>query len=292
MLRAPERTPPAKAEALLEAHGWQLPPIARREGGLWMLPSGRIDGMREEARREGRRAALELPYDVNPLLPLYATPPQPAASSQTAEDGLCTGRLPTVECRGDGKLPPAAQSLIAQGMACVLRGSALFPAGCSRWSQAEFLRTELARTRCHVLVAKAASKRFKYWRDEAEPSTMDRVPGGYAFKPPLSQQYMGGGEFFERSANAASGECVYLQHTLLQSDPQQPVGKLLPQGGHIGQNIMSDLSGAGGGINHPLLSAIASAGKFGPAQRCQLFVGGAPWRWWPPLAATAVAASW
>lgn len=292
MLRAPSRTPTASASAdrLCERRtDWQLPQLARREGGLWLVSSGDIDRLLSEAKLAGRARALATPYDESSLTPLYARAPEQPTTARggtaapAAESVLCSGRLPSFDCAGEqataaagpGRLPPKARELISQEMGCVLRQCALFPPGRSRWSRADFLRRELRDSRCHVLVTDSkaeVAKRFKYWRDERDPSQADRVPGGYAFRPPLTQTFMGGEQFFARSAKAAADrrECVYLQHTLLQASPQVASGALSPTG-PVGGEMARDLST---GFDQSLLGALAQAGRFGPAARCQLFVGG------------------
>ena len=42
----------AGAAALVESHGWQLPQLARREGGLWLLSAAAIDSLRHNAAGE------------------------------------------------------------------------------------------------------------------------------------------------------------------------------------------------------------------------------------------------
>ena len=278
-LRAPERTSNAAetADRLVEEAGWPLPQLARREGGLWMIPSSRITQLKSEARFAGRGAALDAPYDRSPLLPLYATAPGLNKAASLAEDALCTARLPDVDCQHRPGLPTKAKALIEQGMAVVLRGGAgsIFPAGVARWGDASFMDRELQHTRCHVLVSQPSSKwgekRFKYWRDEKEPSQADRVPGGYEFKPPIKQEHMPGAKFFARSRKAVgaagSGETLYLQHTLLSPD-QNRNGQLSPTGS-FGSELSRDLSS----IDGSRIAAICTAGGFGPPARCQLFVG-------------------
>ena len=158
----------AKLGDLVEAHGWALPDIARREGGLWLLSAATIDRLRGEAKTAGRSEMLRQPYETSPLLPLYAVAPSCVTSAATAEDALCAvGQLPTVEWPSvppqDGLLPGKAQSLIGAGMACVLQGSGLFKAGVERWGSANFLSSQVQML-CHVLVAVKESKRFKYYR--------------------------------------------------------------------------------------------------------------------------------
>ena len=249
---------------------------------MWLHSADVIARMRMEAQNEGRGAALSAPYDESCLASHYAKPPHsvPVTAAALAETALCTGRLPTVDCDGASALPPPARGAIEKEMACVLRRCGVFPAGLERWCRADFLRRELAQTSCHVLVGDRSRKRFKYWRDESNPAQQDRVPGGYAFRPPIRQEFMSGLAFFERSARAGSTECVYLQHTLLQgSGPGvQPAagqaggggaGGLVPAG-HFGAEMMRDL---GQRLDHNFLSAVAQAGRFGAPARCQLFVG-------------------
>lgn len=107
--------------------------------------------------------------------------------------------------------------------------------------------------------------------DETDKRKMDRVPGGYAFTPPVRSEHMSMSEFFARSRRASGRECVYLQHALMGSDPQGNKPGLHPSGS-MGEQMMSDLAS---GLNHRLLGSIAECGRFGPAQRCQLFVGAA-----------------
>jgi hypoxia-inducible factor 1-alpha inhibitor (HIF hydroxylase) len=213
---------------------------------------------------------------------LYAAASEPggpasADPSLPAGEALCAGRcLPTFACdRGKGgartgakHLPASAASLLSSGMACVLRGSGLFTAGVERWGRAEFLADQLKGESCHTLVAAANRKRFKYWRDEHDASRADRVPGGYTFSPPLEQVYMGMRSFLRRSWAAASTECVYMQQTLLQPTPESG-GRLVPAT-PLGGQMARDLSV---NLDADLLGEIASAGAFGPPQRCQLFVG-------------------
>ena len=206
----------AASDRLLEAHGWPLPQLALREGGLWLLSADAIERMRNEAVQAGRSRALDAPYDESPLAPLYARPATTVGASEHddtlfAGDALCTGRLP--ECslghepqrmtaRGlssssssstamaaETQLPAQSAALLKAGMACVLRGAGLFTAGVERWGDADFLSSQLLQP-CHTLVSAANRKRFKYWRDEGDARTADRVPGGYRFTPPVKAEHL------------------------------------------------------------------------------------------------------
>ena len=164
---------PGDLACLADAHGWSLPPLARREGGLYALPAQGIVKLRHEAALAGRSHLLALAYEDSSLLaPLYAAPPQ--ASSDV-------GALPTFDMAATGSaVPPAAVEMLGSQMACVFRRTRIFPAACDKWCRPEYLSAQL-RLSCHVLVAPAARKRFKYHVDLR--TAPDRVPADYAFTP-------------------------------------------------------------------------------------------------------------
>jgi hypoxia-inducible factor 1-alpha inhibitor (HIF hydroxylase) len=270
----------ASADQLAEAHGWQLPQLARREGGLWLLSAAAIRSLWDTASRSGRESALRAEYHESPLARFYTGGGSSACSAADgtfAGDVLCRDcSLPTMSL-GHGEqggptssptqLPGEAAQLLRQGMACVFRHAGLFPPGVERWGGAEFLGSQL-KLRCHTLVSPANRKRFKYWRDESDLRTADRVPGGYEFTPPVRAEHLAIHDFLVRSREATHKECVYLQQTLLTPDPQGS-GRLVPAG-PIGELMAADLTG---GLNAQLLGQIVQAGSFGQPSRCQLFVG-------------------
>jgi hypoxia-inducible factor 1-alpha inhibitor (HIF hydroxylase) len=261
--------PLATLASYAEAHGWTLPPIAQRQGSLYNLKASQIELMRTEAAASGRGALLERAYNDPLTVAPHPGPAQLGHSSAdaTTAEALCNGLLPTFDLRSGGALPAAAAKLLEGASAVVLQSSGLFPAGVEKWRHADYLASQL-KLLCHVLIAPAAKKRFKYWTDFA--NAPDRVPGDYAFTAPLRSQHMPISRFFRLSADAAkTGECVYLQQALLQADPagQQPG---LQPAGPLGEGMTADLSR---GINYGMISAIAEAGKFGMPSRAQLFVG-------------------
>jgi len=252
---------PDALATLAEAHGWALPAIARREGGLYALSASAVAQLRKDALLAGRGQQLTLPYhEASPLKALYHVAPR---SSHT---GMPTsvGALPTFDLDGGGILPAPAAQLLSSQMACVLRASGAFPAGVAKWCRPEYLESQLRLT-CHVLIAPAHAKEFKYFTDLSK--AQDRVMADYAFTPPVRSEYMEVGRFFRRSHSAASTECVYLQQTLLAPDA---TGQGLAPAGSLGEDLMADVSRS---LNHRLLSAVAQAGRFGPPARAQLFLG-------------------
>lgn len=263
----------ANADELLELHGWPLPPLARREGGLWLLSAATIESLRSDAARSGRAKELRAPYELSAFAPLYDEIARGKLEDLCAGDVLCRGHtLPSVDLghapsssASSTQLPPRAAQLLKQEMACVLRRAGLFPPGVQRWGRSDFLLEQL-KQRCHTLVSSAKRKRFKYWRDETDLRTADRVPGGYEFTPPVHSENLSVCDFFVRSSQARHDECVYLQQNLLAPDPH---GRLAPTG-PIGEQMAADIAG---GLNSQLLSQIAQAACFGRPERCQLFVG-------------------
>ena len=169
---------PGDVPQLAEAPGcWQLPPLARREGGLYTLPAMVIQHLYQEAASTGRRERLGAPYARSHLEPLYSSLPEPKPSPTRVEK-LCAGRLPTIDFRRTppvpdsplGALPSDAARLLDAGMACVMHASAIFAPGVEKWCRAEYLAAQL-KLLCHVLIAPSAVKKFKYWTDlKASPA--------------------------------------------------------------------------------------------------------------------------
>ena len=103
-------------------HGWQPPPLARREGGLWMLTDDQVASMRRAAAP--RRLAQQ--YDA----PYYERMPPNA--------------IPRVDLRRATALPREAAELLRSGTCCLLQGHGLWDAAATRWGRADFLQEQLA----------------------------------------------------------------------------------------------------------------------------------------------------
>ena len=240
-------------------HGWQPPPIAQREGGLWLLSPDAI---------------LSLPpapaTAIGPFAPLFDTAPPPTAAHDTPWS--IVGKLPTIGCaRPHGApLPARALELVRAGMCCVLQDAQLWPAAEAAWASADYLRAGL-RGACNVLDAPSDSRRFSYFFNPA-----DRKMAGYAVSPLVVarsmsiDEYLAAGGLAGRQVEAGRlGRCLYLQQTVLQARTDG-----------TGMAPCSGLSGGMArdvefGINLPAVQSLAEAGGFGAWQRCQLFVGAA-----------------
>ena len=201
---------------LSSVHGWPLPQLARREGGLWLLEEARL----RELRRRASATQLAAAYDTHPFAALFSPPiAEPAAAEASAWESC--GALPSVDWPQEWQT--RGQALVRAGMACKLTGCGLFPVGMRRWGRRDFLEDQLRRAPCHVMMAPRARKRFSYW-NELSGAASDRVDAGYRFTPPVRSMRMGAVDFFRLSRRAeeggsgegGAGECFYLQHEILQ----------------------------------------------------------------------------
>ena len=122
---------------------WQPPPLARREGGLWLLSPERIVKLRSAASPQ----QLAAPYGT----PWYTQLP--------------LGTLPRVDLDGAPILPPAALELLRSGTCCVFERHQLWAAA-TRWADRDYLEEQLSSVACNVLSSPIRSKRFSYWFDE------------------------------------------------------------------------------------------------------------------------------
>lgn len=238
---------PDELASLAEAFGWSLPMLARREGGLYALPAEVIEHLRKEATLEGRGHLLHVPYgQSNPLASLHPTRSKALSVALNAE-ALCGGTLPTFDFRCQQPrrpLPASLATLLRSQVACLITGSGTFEVGVAKWCRPEYLISQIMLP-CHVLIAPAATKSFRYYVDLQRAP--DRVPADYAFTPPVRSESMLMGQFFRASHEAAATECIYLQQSLLVPTPS---GNGLGPAGPLGDEIMADLSQ----LNHHLIA--------------------------------------
>ena len=245
---------------LYESRGWQPPPLARREGGLWLLSKETIAALHRASN------ALGKPYGTSCFDALFT------------QNGT-ERSLPVVDCTRShgGVLPPRALELVRAGMCCILEKARLWPAAEDSWGRVEYLRQELKGCACAVLSSPATSRRFSYWFDSSSYS--DRVHAGYKASPLVSSINMSIDQYLEAQPeqlqrSPQQRRCLYLQQSILQSPPAsaaQGQPGLIPCAG-LGAGMQRDIAS---GIDMNALKALAQAGGFGPWQRCQLFVGGA-----------------
>ena len=237
----------APLTALYNSHGWQPPPPARRDGGLWLLSTETIGRL----------------------------PPPPAAPSRAMAYGTpwfeehLKGGIPHVACaRPPGApLPSRALKYAQLGMCCILDNARLWPAAEDKWRHRAYLSQQLRAVDCSVLCSPSQSKRFSYWFDASGYS--DRVQAGYQAKPYVTTKTMGIDQFLTASQQRNGSSLLYLQQSILQAPNENPTA-LQPCKG-LGPGILSDIQS---GIDLPAVKALAEAGGFGPWQRCQLFIGG------------------
>lgn len=249
---------------------WQLPAVAKREGGLWLLSSEAI-----------RMLPSDPPH--GPFRHLYST--SAAAPASSAAWGTI-GKLPAVECaRPPGApLPPQALQLVRAGMCCLLEHASLWPAAERSWHSAAYLRSGMRGAMCNVLSSPAdGGRRFSYWFSHG-----DRVQAGYQAKPLVSTLSMTIDAYFDACSDAhrdraaikphaaasppvaSERQCLYLQQTILQQTVLRPDGQgLMPCGGLVGA-MAQDIEY---GVDVAAIKALMDAGGFGSWTRSQLFVG-------------------
>jgi hypothetical protein len=228
-----------------------MPQAAMREGGLWLL---KAEDIAKLERAAGDKASA---YGADQYGPLF---------DAAADGGV---QLPAVDCaRPLGQmLPQRAFSLVRARMCCILDQAKLWPAAEARWTDIAYLQRGLRAVPCNVLSAPRARKRFSYWFNHA-----DRVQAGYKATPLVSTHTMGFEAYMDAnsaSSRTDSSRCLYLQQTILQSDPRGGPG-MVPCTG-LGDEMAQDVAK---GIDLVNVQALAQAGAFGPWQRCQLFIGG------------------
>lgn len=264
-----------KVSALWMVHGWSLPPVARREGGIWLWD---IETIASAHRAHENLDGCASPKYGEPWFERYWAP-APSHGDDAQGVGGVIGLLPRVDCtRAAGSpLPPRACELVRAGMCCILQNARLWPAAEAKWANPEYLRQELSSVRggCTVLSSPVQSQRFSYWFDASSHS--DRVQAGYRASPLVTTVNMDVGTFLDASAAPtsprAAGKCLYLQQSILQAPAD---GTAQQRGLHpcvgLGEGMQRDVAS---GIDMVALQALVQAGGFGPWQRCQLFVGGA-----------------